>query len=723
MTRFRGLSIKLKSLVASNKNLSKSSGAILQNNSESTDSLSNNEDHVDSDEEVESSSSNGRVGGARNSKRFSSKRQSRNSVRISMNFEMLDPVLILKKRQQMLSATPRDNSKACGGDLESRQLRDLIQQHIYSHKVMLYILEFVPLDLQRFYLNPSKDRTVTSIMCKYLFGYFESDPTRSVHYIFKSLKISFQGEQLHAISPLRNATSLQLSNYQLLKKTQMDKLEHLYLTANNNSSGEMVSRSPREVTRKWIKRNLKSSKNLKTIECDRNSILSQDTINMLLHDFPQISSVQAHVQFMQTPITPPATSLTDCMESPRVILIESPRVPATESTEDELRMRFRESKLTHLNLTCDILTNEFMKAVLGNTRWRSLKFSAAPNSLKPIKGEGLTAESLSELPNLKELTTLHLHNVAELGEEECNWIAGVTSLRNLSLVNCGLTDSSLIKILTSLPCLESLNISKNSGLTSDALKGLSKSKITNVVALDIPLNKDALYYLSCSRLTSLTLSGQYIGDSELATLFDFSLAKSLKKLVITGVNTVTNTGLRIIKGDTPVLESLTLTLCDNISHRGLQFLSEHPSIVELHLRKSYTCKSITGIESLFTMSSLRTLDLHNIPLTNQELNFLKAQSKPNTSLKTLVIPACELDGSYTELLLNHYKSLRHLEILLPAHSSIEEWSMKNGIFIGQYSDNFEELHIHGVEPGRQTTWQRVLFHTIPTLQRVKAISS
>jgi len=698
---------------------------------------------------------------------------SRNSTRQSMNFEMLDPVLILRKKQNSSSSCltkgmspSRQTAPAQTMDAETQLLVDAIHNHIYSHKVMLSILEFVPLDLQRFYLNASvsnkltDNKTVTSIMIRHLFGYFRSDATRSIHFIFRSLQIQCLGMQhsfnqillSHGISPVRNAVSLELNNLMnfshggdMKVNLKMDKLQHLKLVNNDEgvfgSSSSNTHSSPREVTRKWIKSNLKECKQtLTSIQCDKFSL---DTLEMMLDDFPALTSIRANLQFGSSmnagDSMGQSLALEDLgLESSMVTLIESPRVHAQEET---LGVRLMKSQLSNLDLTCDKLTNSFVQTILENHKLRSLKFAVPfkykrPSNKKERTDESLelsgdisvddnfmvNATGLASLPQLHSLTTLHFENVADFGREEIELIAEVKSLKNLSIINCGLTDETLNIILTKLgPTLEKLNISNNTLLSTEALKAMPKTKISSMAMLNVVVNKDTLYYLSCTKLRNLTLSGTFIGDSELATLFDFSLAKNLQHLSIEGPNQVTNTGLRIIKGDTPVLETLSMCLGDAISHRGLQFLSEHAHIKHISLRRNYSTKPITGIEALLLMGHLEKLELHNIGITGQELKFLQAQSFGNFSLKHLIIPSCEIDTEQTEIIMNHYRSLRSLEVRLPSNTTIEEWSMKNGIAISQHNTNetFVELSVFGVAQSKQTAWQRVLFYTIPTLQRVR----
>jgi hypothetical protein len=696
MTRLRGLSLKIKSLMGSpiekgkKTSLSKSTGDIIESNV--------NELIVEN--------------------RLDSKDQTHNNTRVSINFDLLDPVLILKKRQQ--KQLNSNDSEVM--DEEIVMLKELIEQHIYSHRVLIYILQFVPLDLQRFYLTPSGDKTVTSIMSKHLFGYFKSDPTRTIHLIFKSLKIPLVCEQLHIINPMKNALYTELSNYHYLKKVDLNNVEYLYLRTSMDNSVPM--RASRQTTHKWIKKNLKNSHNLTSLRCDRFNILSQKTIIMMLERFPNIKSIDVHVQFMEDPITPPVISVTGTssdtfiMDSPRFIRIETPRAPFKVQMED-FGTKLKKSKAQYIHLTCDIVTDAIMQALLKNVNLRSLKLSCA--SSRNVDEDKLTANGLAELSNLKNLSTLHLNKVSQLGNAELELISKVISLRSLSLVDCGLTDDHLDLVLTCLSNLEALDISKNSSLTANALKSLSNTRITSITILDVPMIKDTFYYLSCSHLQNLCLSGEFVGDSELATLFDCNLSKSLKKLIIQGTNNISNSGLRIINCDAPTLKILSLTLSEKISYRGIQFLAEHPSITELHLSKSYAAAAISRAESLFANKLLHILDLSNIPVVSQDIANLNTQISPNNTLEELIIPTCELDGANAELLFKHFRALRNLEVLLPLNTTIEEWSMRNGVVIGQYCHNFKELYIHGAIASKQTSWRRVLFHTIPTLQKVKLL--
>jgi hypothetical protein len=644
------------------------------------------------------------------------------SSQTSMDFDMIDPVLILKQK--------RLQNVAFVLEPELQELVSLCNENL-SHKNITDILSYIQVDLQRFYLNPSHDKTVTSILCKYLFGYFRNDPYRIMYRVFSSMKVALQSDALHLFSPLRNAVSAEISNYDLLKKTQMDKLEYLRLIAN-----EQKKVTPRDNSNRWIFNVLNKLTTLKAFHSDNHMIMDQETLALIMRKCPKLNTLECNVNFRNrnSGITMiPTIILGD-------IMAEIPFVEDHRDSDDEddtstfdtdlsttmtditqcssVRISqfshdfldtIKTSNLTSVNFRCDVMNDEIMKQILSNRKLRSLKVTA---QFVTRGNNVLTVDSLSALPQLRDLTTLDLVNISQLGMEECSLITQVPSLRNLRLVNCQLSNECVQIVLK--PELETLDVSMNTTLTADAFSNLSKSKLISLTMLGVPVNKEMLYHISCSKINHLSASGGFFSDNELKELIDVNMPKTLSHLELEGVNQITNSGLRFLKDDATSLTHLSLTIGDNITHRGIQFIAEHPNMRILNLRKTYSSVQISGFEQLLTSDKLEELYLNNIPINSQDLQFLRSS---NTSLKCLSIPSCELDEADAERVLQYYKNLRKLAVAIPSDMTSQEWSLKIGVFIGQYATLFEELDVYG-DMSVQGAWLKVLFHTVATLQSV-----
>ncbi|MDB5392198.1 MAG: TonB domain/peptidase domain protein [Planctomycetaceae bacterium] len=282
----------------------------------------------------------------------------------------------------------------------------------------------------------------------------------------------------------------------------------------------------------------------------------------------------------------------------------------------------------------------------------------------------VTAEGIFQLAKLSSLQKLSLSGLNQhgkgLGDVALQGVSGLKSLRELSLGECGITDTG-VKWLETLPQLTHLTISGEGRLTDAALGSIGKLKQLKQLSLSSYVATKELGWMRFSGEGIRQLSGlrgleelHLVGQSVPADALDFPQLKSLSlgsaeiddacaeriakfknleslNLVYTNISdaglkaiatlpelkrltldsrTITDAGIAHLK-QLPQLESITLRV-SNLTDESLKHLAGIPSLRRIDLYGSDEpgsgrgkCFSIPGVQQLKSLSNLRTLWLNN----------------------------------------------------------------------------------------------------------------
>jgi beta-lactamase regulating signal transducer with metallopeptidase domain/Leucine-rich repeat (LRR) protein len=247
--------------------------------------------------------------------------------------------------------------------------------------------------------------------------------------------------------------------------------------------------------------------------------------------------------------------------------------------------------------------------------------------------KGLTATGLVHLAELPALEKLHLYHVyyedAELGNEAIRAVAGIKTLRDLSVAECGVTDDGLrplegmtqltslrlsgnlltdagMKSLAGLTNLQSLDISSsgwvrsNMQITDEGIKELSaltKLRTFSVYGLKVSGTNAALPHIQ-----TMDLSGDQVTD---ATLDSVILCRELQTLRLT-YTAVTDEGLKKLAS---LKELRRLTLDSRvITDDGIAYLKALPKLDQVELRATGISDEALG--HLAEIKTLTRLDIH-----------------------------------------------------------------------------------------------------------------
>lgn len=234
------------------------------------------------------------------------------------------------------------------------------------------------------------------------------------------------------------------------------------------------------------------------------------------------------------------------------------------------------------------------------------------------------------LANIKYFSPRQLHFdwFNKVTDEGVKYLAGLTSLETLGLINTGITDAGLLFLLD-LNSLRTLSLSQSpvgdqGMLVLGKLLSLRRLDLSNTNITDVGLQRlsDVLPSLTWLGLWSTGVTDA--GMPCLATAVQLTEALGLGNLPIT------DKGLRHLSG----LYGLTdLRLCNTrITDSGLAFLRELSALEILYL--SQTAITDNAVVTLAGFKQLRKLDLHGSQVTSSGLTSLKA-----------ALPMCEISSS------------------------------------------------------------------------------
>lgn len=225
-------------------------------------------------------------------------------------------------------------------------------------------------------------------------------------------------------------------------------------------------------------------------------------------------------------------------------------------------------KLTELYLEqCDLIQGSEIKPLKNLTVFSmdsvGMDDSDSVGSLKKLKSfslSGVDCDSVYYLADLPKLEELYLKNITAPDLEDT--AAKLTTLKKLTISECGLTSCRFLKDLTGL---EELDLSSNS------IKSISSlSKLTKLKTLDLSINKieDISAVANMKQLTELGLSyneklsdlSPLAGLTELKKFYayqnsikDISPLKNLSKLEFLNIGGAYRTDRTAVKGQRVIL--------------------------------------------------------------------------------------------------------------------------------------------------------------------------
>lgn len=306
--------------------------------------------------------------------------------------------------------------------------------------------------------------------------------------------------------------------------------------------------------------------------------------------------------------------------------------------------------------------------------------------------EGLTPQGLAHLGQMSRLERLCVSRDSDaplLGDEVIRHVADLRSLRELTIIECGVTGVGA-KLLEQMTQLRSLSLSQEGRLTDEALKSIGTMTELTSLSLNSYVGTERLGWMRFSasgirelrglrNLRSLHLVGQEVpADSldfpELTSLslghaaVDDSVAVQVSKLrALRSLELVYchigDTGLEAI-ASLPDLRRLDLS-SNSVSDAGIEHFAGHKHLEHISLRAEGV--SDRSLEHIARIPSLTRLDLYGSgrPGVSPGRNFSPAglaHLKRLPSLESLWLTNFQLDGGYT--VLSDLQQLREITMVM-----------------------------------------------------------
>ncbi|MDR1964637.1 MAG: hypothetical protein LBQ50_12720 [Planctomycetaceae bacterium] len=300
-----------------------------------------------------------------------------------------------------------------------------------------------------------------------------------------------------------------------------------------------------------------------------------------------------------------------------------------------------------------------------------------------------TFELFAKQPDLE---TLLVANFRELNDAMVGRLVGLKKLKSLRLKNSGITNAAVKTIVESFPALTSLDISSNTLLTDASLKEIAKlkelvnlnmnycnfsefgmmdiSSLPKLSTLDIrgnmQIGNSGLGYLAeLPSLTALKHLSPAVDDTGLEALTavkglttleiqDFNITdragtfikqfEKLTNLIVMRCQGFGPSGLLELKG--MKLNRLMLRGLPSVNDAGMEVFRELTTLKRLYLSELNSV-SDAGILNLVYLKDLDTLDIWEIPITDQSLETISKLA----NLKTLSIRSTQMTDASADLLL------------------------------------------------------------------------
>ncbi|MGA2033283.1 MAG: protein kinase [Thermoguttaceae bacterium] len=227
-----------------------------------------------------------------------------------------------------------------------------------------------------------------------------------------------------------------------------------------------------------------------------------------------------------------------------------------------------------------------------------------------VKADGIEQSSIAKIgdlpPGKLEVTEAVFLDKPDVNDEGVRCLAGLRSLRVLTLQGTAITDSGLLA-LGPLPSLEHLNII-GTQITDEGIRCLAgMKKLQSIEAQETRITGRTLSTLANVPLGDLSLGHTKLDDAGLASA---AALPSLHHLYIHNT-LVTDKGLMSLKGH-PCLQYLYMGSC-SITDEGLSHLDYKSDWIELDVGN--TKVTDRGLERLGPLSKLQALTIWGVQLT------------------------------------------------------------------------------------------------------------
>ena len=346
-----------------------------------------------------------------------------------------------------------------------------------------------------------------------------------------------------------------------------------------------------------------------------------------------------------------------------------------------------------------LVTDDLLSKLASLPKLRELNL----DSTKDITPAGLV--HLGQMSRLEKLTLFQVNIDGGLGDDILRSIAGHQTLRELAIIDCGITDAG-VRLLEQFPQLTILTLSKEAQLTDGALQSISR--LSHLKSLSLPsyvgtrlgrmrFSADGLRQLqTLKELETLHLAGHNVPADALAfpkltslglgytnsddprngstagigddVAMQIGKLRTLRELELIS-SAVSDDGLKFL-ADLPELRRLTLR-GDKITNAGISHFRPHPRLEHLTLRASGVSDKSLG--HLAQIVSLTRLDLDGSctlgAFRGRQFSIVglqQLQSLPRLEilwLSNIDIPTGGFDG---------LRELRHLRELTLVRTNISE---------------------------------------------------
>ncbi len=211
-----------------------------------------------------------------------------------------------------------------------------------------------------------------------------------------------------------------------------------------------------------------------------------------------------------------------------------------------------------------------------------------------------------------------------LNETVISELAKLTTLQQLDLRECALSNEQLKAMVKPLVALRALRLSGKGGATSvddDGMVAIAGCTDLKVLAIDelwvSEVGLKAL--LGCQQLSELYIAGTTVVDDSMTTVAQF---KQLKKLRLAKTQ-ISDAGLKALVG--LKLEDLDLSECSQVTDAALEVVAQFPTLKRLNLWRDAV--SDIGISKLAGLHQLTWYNLDNTQLTDAGLDHLSGMKE------------------------------------------------------------------------------------------------
>lgn len=259
-----------------------------------------------------------------------------------------------------------------------------------------------------------------------------------------------------------------------------------------------------------------------------------------------------------------------------------------------------------------------------------------------ISGSGATNETISQIANLKELTSLNLAGCKSISS--LAGLSALTKLLRIDLTYCaGLAKANFKEQIKQVSVVQEMSLGDL--VEDEQLQPLAD--FPNLVKLEVDVDRRGANWfrwrVAAARrayASDIKVSNHYaIKDAGLSALNGFD---RLNELDLSGCYQITNRGLQAIT-DLPNIKILNLSQCIRVSNKGIKHVSETLKTLE-RLDLSF-CERIQPytLDHLPNLKNLKFLDLNGCDfLTKESVTALRAKM-PNCVILSDARPEAEME--------------------------------------------------------------------------------